>query len=439
LAVLVRYVKYGGKILINLKEEKKYIKLILGLTCLSFFLVCIFSIFKYGNTTLMGNLTAPDNDDVKFVRSAWALVETGKYIYHDPSMSTVFMMPGLPFTLAFFVMIFGKFGGITAFRIFQALIQTGSLFVLFLIARKIFNSKVGAVAVIISALGIADYWVTNLILTESIFKFFVLCLVYFSIYAVEENKTKYYVLGGIFLGFGTLFRPTIATFPIIILFMWILKKYSIKDMIKYTVLVGGIFCIILSPWWIRNYNVFHKFIPLTLATGNPMLQGTYINYDQESRKTDGLNYSQFKYPTGSEITNNEVEIEISKYRLKNLVPKQPLQFLWWYTFGKTIQQLRWPFVWIEFLGVKFWMVGLWHYLILIFGFIGATKYYSNKKRNNMGTMIIATIIYFIVVYLPFYAFGRYFYPAIPFVIIFASYGVINIIDRVVKRPKLHVK
>lgn len=425
--------------MINLNEEKKYIKLILGITCLSFFLICIFSIFKYGNATLLGNLTTPDNDDVKFIRSAWTLVETGKYIYHDPSMPTVFMMPGLPFTLAFFVMIFGKFGGITAFRIFQAMIQTGSLFILFLIARKIFNSKVGAISVIISALCIADYWVTNLILTESIFKFFVLSLVYFSIYAVEEKKTKYYVLGGIFLGVGTLFRPTIATFPIVILFMWILKKYSIKDMIKYTVLVGGIFCIILSPWWIRNYNVFHKFIPLTLATGNPMLQGTYINYDQTSAKTDGLNYTQFKYPAGSEMANNKVEMEISKYRLKNLVPKQPLKFLYWYTIGKATRMIRWPFIWVQFLGVRFWMAGLWHYLILATGLLGAIKYYRNKERNTMGTIVVATIIYFLVVYLPFYAFERYFYPAIPFVIILAAYGVINIADRVVKKPQLHIK
>ena len=425
--------------MIRLKREKRYIKIILGVTCISFFLICLFSIYKYGNSTLLGNLTKPDNDDVKFIRSAWTLVETGNYIYHDPNTATAFMMPGLPFTLAFFVLIFGKFGGITAFRVFQAIAQTGSLFIIFLIARKIFNSKVGAVAVIISALCISDYWVTNLILTESIFKFLVLCLIYFSIYAIEENKTKYYMLGGIFLGIGSLFRPTIATFPIIILFMWILNKYSFKDMIKYIAIVAVIFCIILSPWWIRNYSIFHKFIPLTLATGNPMLQGTYINYDQTSAKTDGLNYSQFKYPAGSEMANNKVEIEISKYRLKNLVPKHPLQFLYWYTIGKTVKQINWPFLWTGFLGVKLWMAGLWHYLILAFGLIGTIKYYLNKKRNNMGTIVIATIIYFIAVYLPFYAFGRYFYPAVPFVIIFAAYGVISIIDRIGATSNLQAK
>ncbi len=420
----------------SLKEEEKNIKIILGITCLTFFLISILSIIIYGNSTLLGSLSNPDNDDVKFIRSAWMLFKTGNYYYHNPGTATVFMMPGLPFSLAFFMMIFGKYGGITAYRVFQAIVQTGSLFLVFFIARKIFNSKVAVTAVIINALCIADYWVTNLILTESLFKFFVLLLVYFSIYAIEEKKTQYYIFGGLAWGLGTLFRPTIATFPIIILLMWVLRKYTFKEMIKYTFIVGGVFCLILSPWWIRNYSIFHKFIPLTEATGNPMLQGTYINYDQTSRKTDGLNYSQFKYKTGKEIDNNSVDIQISKYRLRKLVPKHPIEFIAWYTIGKTYYQIRWPFIWTKFLGVQYWMAGLWHYLILIFGVIGIKKYYNNKDRNKMGTIIFAMIIYFIVVYLPFYAFERYFYPAIPFVIMFAAYGSMGLLEKINKKIAL---
>jgi len=415
--------------LFSLKEEGKLTKLILGITCLLFFLICIFSIFKYGNSTLLGNLSNPDNDDVKFIRSAWILADTGNYIYHTPSTATVFMMPGLSFVLAFFVMIFGKFGGITAFRVFQAIVQTGSLFLLFLIARKLFNSKVGIIATIISILSISEYWVPNLILTETLFKFCVLCLVYFSIYALEEQKTKYYIMGGVALGVATLFRPTIATFPIVILFIWILRKYKLKIMLKYTAIVAVAFCIVLSPWWVRNYFIFDKFIPLTLASGNPTLQGTYINYDQSSAKTDGLNYSQFKYPAGSEIANNEVEMEISKYRLTNLVPKYPLEFLEWYTVGKARHQIASPFFWSPgFLGVNAWMANLWHILTLLLSFIGGIIYYRNKERNKIGTLVIATIIYFIAIYLPFFTMGRYFYPAMPFVIIFTAYAVVSLVS-----------
>jgi len=413
--------------LFSLKEEGKLTKLILGITCSLFFMTCIFSIIKYGNSTLLGSLTDPNNDDVKFIRSAWILVDTGNYVYHTPPTATAFMMPGLSFVLAFFVTIFGKFGGITAFRVFQAMVQTGSLFMLFLIARKLFNSKVGIMAVILSLFSIADYWVTNLILTETLFKFFVLCLVYFSIYALEKQKTKYYVMGGLALGVATLFRPTIATFPIIILFIWLLEKVKFQNMLKYTAIVAVVFCLVLSPWWVRNYSIFHKFIPLTLASGNPTLQGTYINYDQSSAKTDGLDYTQFTYPAGSEIANNEVEMEISKYRLTNLVPKHPLAFLEWYTVGKAKLQVRDPFFWSpEFLGVNASMAKKWHKLTLLLSIIGGIMYYMNKKRNKNGTLVIATIIYFIAIYLPFFTMGRYFYPAMPLVIVFSAYAVVNL-------------
>lgn len=411
----------------SLKEESKLTKYILGVTCLAFFLICLYSILHYGNSTLLGNLSAPDNDDVKFIRSAWILADTGNYVYHTPPNPTVFMMPGAPFVLAFFVKIFGNFGGITAFRLFQAIVQTGSLFMVFLIARKLFNSKVGIIAMLISILSIADYWVTNLILTETLFKFSVLCLFYFSIYAIEEQKTKYYIWAGIAFGLATLFRPTIATFPIIILLMWILKKYKFITMVKFTAIVAVIFCLILSPWWVRNYSIFHKFIPLTLATGNPMLQGTYINYDQSSAQTDGLDYTQFEYPTSTEIANNEVEMEISKYRLANLLPKQPLEFLKWYTIGKTKKQIDKPFFWSsEFLGVNNLKADMWHTLTLWLSIIGVFIYYFNKKRNKTGTFAVATILYFIGVYLPFYSMSRYFYPVMPLVIIFAAYTLVSI-------------
>lgn len=405
----------------SLKDEKKWIKITLLVTCILFFSVCLFSILKYGNSTLLGKLQNPDNDDVKFIRSAWILAETGNYVFHNPPHPTVFMMPGLPFSLAFFVLIFGKFGALTAFRIFQAILQALGLLIIFFIGRKIFNSKVGVIAAILDALSIAEIWTANLLLTETCFKFFVLLLIFFSIYAIKEKKTRYYVLAGVAWGLATLFRPTIATFPIIILIMWIKEKYTIKEMIKYTAVVSLVFCLILSPWWIRNYRIFHRFIPMTLATGNPMLQGTFINYDQSTKKTDGLDYSQFKYSGDhDEIKNNELEMAMSKYRLKNLVPKQPLRFLYWYTIGKTIQQVNWPFYWTQILGVNFVMAGAYYYLTLILCVLGIIHFFRTKERNRSGNILFATIIYFIVVYLPFFAMSRYFYPAMPYVLIFAA-------------------
>lgn len=415
----------------DIKNEKGIIKLLLILSCGLMFIMILFSIFYYGNTTLLGNFYNPNNDDVKYIRSAWILSKTGIYTFHKPPAPTVFMMPGLAYTLALFMKVFGEFGGITALRIVQAVLQVFSLLLIFYISRKLFNSKVAIVAVIFDLFYITEIWVPNLVLTETFFKFFVLCVIYCSLYALDENKTKYYVLGAIFLGFAALFRPTIVMFPILILIMWLIKKVKFKDALKHTVIVGLVFCVVLSPWWIRNYIIFNRFIPFTLSTGNPMWQGTFINYNQKSKITDGLDYSDYdtKNPKLSEIQRNDMEIALSKYRLKNLFPKQPLNFIYWYTIGKGWIQVNSPFYWKEIFGVSGNIARSYHRILCILGVIGMLLFLKSRNNNILGILPITTIIYFVIVYLPFYTMGRYFYPVMPYMIIFSSYCVVGLFEK----------
>lgn len=409
--------------LFSIKNENKTIKVILILSCLLLFCMILFSVFYYGNSTLLGNFYEPDNDDVKFIRSAWTLAQTGIYTYHKPPSPTVFMMPGLSYTLAFFMRIFGEFGGITALRIIQATIQVLCLLLIFFMARRLFSSKVAIVAVIFDAFYMPEIWVPNLILTETFFKFFVLCLVYFSICAMDENKTKLYILGGVFLGLATLFRPTIVTYPILILIMWIVKKVKFKDAVKYTVVVALAFCIVLSPWWIRNYKIFNKFIPLTMATGNPMVQGTFINYDQSTKASDGLDYTNYNTedPKLSELQRNDMEVALSKYRLQNLFPKQRLKFIYWYTIGKGKIQVETAFYWKKMFGISPLNEKYYHLTLLALSIMGAVMFFKDKRRNILGILPIAVVVYFVAMYLPFFTMSRYFYPAAPYFIMFAAF------------------
>ncbi|MDP4089544.1 MAG: hypothetical protein Q8930_09780 [Bacillota bacterium] len=110
----------------------------------------------------------------------------------------------------------------------------------------------------------------------------------------------------------------------------------------------------------------------------------------------------------------------SIYRLKNLVPKHPIQYFLWYTVGKSVCQFGAPFYWVTILGVGFIPVYAIHFIVLILAGLGMYFYYKDKRRNKMGAALIGTIIYFIAAYLPFYDCPRYFYPAMPLVIIFAA-------------------
>ncbi|MBL4935544.1 glycosyltransferase family 39 protein [Clostridium sp. YIM B02515] len=416
----------------SLKNESRKTKVILSVILAVFFAVTMFTIFHYGNSTLLGSVETYNNDDVKYIRSAFTLLSTGNLTYKAPSSPTVFIMPGLPYVLSFFMGIFGTWEGVTAFRVFQAILQTASLLLVFFIGRKAFNSRVALLAVLLNALYIPEVWVSNIIITETIFKFFFLMLIYFCLYAVEEKKLKYYILGGIFWGLSALFRPPIAAFPIVILIMWIKKKYKIGEIIKYTIVVSTIFVLIMSPWWLRNYRLYDKFIPFTASSGNPMLQGTYIHYNDKDGSDAYIDSSSFKY-SDDEQENNKVETDIAKLRMKTLIPKEPFKYLYWYTIGKTFINWILPFYLKEILGINHVLAALYHFILLCLAVRGTIFHIRKTKENYSFYLILYSVIYTNCIYLPFYCYSRYMYPAMPLVILPASFMVFEI------RQKMKIK
>ena len=230
---------------------------------------------------------------------------------------------------------------------------------------------------------------------------------------------RYYISGGFVWALTCLFRPTIALYPIVIFIMWIIFKYSIREMFKYTVVVSCIFCILLSPWWIRNYLDFNLFIPLTHSSGNPFLQGTYINYDQTK---DFTHYSS----QSDAIKTDDLETQVAKYRLETYFKKYPLQYVNWYTVGKTWHLWRYPFYWKHIFNLPFEIVQRYHRFILYFGLIGMAFSMRNKKKRKMSALLLLIVLYFTLSHLPYYTFSRYAYPAMPAMIIFMSYSVYTI-------------
>lgn len=383
--------------------------------------------FLYGDSAYLGSLEKFNDDDVKYVRSAWTLVENNILIYKYPTQSTVFMMPGMSFLLALFVLVFGKFSGLIAFRVFQVILQTISLILIFHIAKKVFNRKVAVLAVFLDALYIPEIWVTNLILTEVTFKFLLLCLIYLSGQAIQKRRASAYVWVGVAWSLATLFRPTIALFVGILPILWWYSKYSLKEATKYSLVISVVFISLMSPWWIRNYKVFHTFIPLTLASGNPMLQGTYIGGDKSGDATDGIDYSAYYNYSDNEIEVDRMEKALAIERLKTLVPRNPLGYLYWYTIGKTFYQWYVPFL-LNNLDYSFIVVATGFHWLLLIGFIAGLVKLRFRQQNNWFILILLVVAYFNCMHLPFISYARYMYPVVPLMIIISAYGFLNMFE-----------
>lgn len=402
----------------SLKNEEKWIKWTLLIIVVAFTIIALISVFKYGNSLLLGSLQKFDNDDVKYIRSAWNLLDNKIFSYKNIKEPTVYIMPGLTYILSFFMIIFGKFGGITAFKVFQVFLQAGSIYLIFLISRKVFNSKAGVTACIIDALYGAEIYAANVILMECTFKFLFLLLIYISIYAIERKNLKLYIAGGIIWGTACLFRPTIVIYPAAVLVTWIRNKYKLSEMIKYTAVVLGVLCLVMMPWWVRNYNTFNMFILFTKSSGNPLMQGTFINYDQSAGW--GVPHIEGE----NELESNQNEMNAGIQRLKIYGRKEPLKYILWYTFGKTYYFWVRPFYWKSILHIPVVGVYDYHLIILLLAVFGII---SEIKKNINSFFLVNILIYFNLIYLPFCTFARYSYPCMPLAIIFAAAAINQVI------------
>ena len=373
----------------------------------------LYMIFKYGN------LLTLDSDDLNYVKSAMVLIKRHMLIYYNFNEPTTYIMPLYP---AFLAMIFKVFGygltGLQAARVAQALISCAGIILIFLIAKRIFDIKVALVAAFLVAFYIPNIVTTGYLLTETLFATLLYLLIYFSLeFSDSPTLIKFSVLGFLW-AFATLLRPTIAFYPVMLFFyLFIYKKIGIKQAIKLGVAMALVFVVVMLPWWIRNYQYHGESIPLTASSGNPMLQGTYVNYQQSPGTTVYFRLGKTTFET------NKIETEVAKQRIKDEFKKDFWGYLRWFTIGKTAYLWGTVFYWKEFLGISANAVVAMHYILLL-GFLGFIP--LMLKNFKKCSLILAILGYFNVVHCIYMAFDRYAFPLMPLVSIFCAAFMVSI-------------
>jgi len=393
-----------------MKINKIYIVLTSFIICS--FLIKIVLIIKYKN------LLTLDSDDLNYIKSAVVLVKKGFFVFHNYNEPTVFITPLYPLFLASIFKIFG-YGmlGFQAVRIVQAVLSSITVLLIFLTARKLFNDKIGLVAAFLVSFYLPNIVTVGYMLTETLFTTLLCLLIYLSIIFVEvPSKIKFFILGAIW-GIAVLCRPTVALFPIL-MFIYILihNKYKIITVIKFGVIMGLSFSMILAPWWIRNYQDYKQFIPLAASSGNPMLQGTYLEYKQTPQTISYYKLGKNAFET------DKSEVNLAKKRITNGFGEDFWGYLRWYTIGKTYFLWMTIFYWKQYFGITPYQVYLFHCIILL-GFIGGIIALYRKFATYF--LPISVIVYFNIVHCITMAFDRYAFPLLPILSIFSAYLIVN--------------
>jgi len=191
---------------------------------------------------------------------------------YDPSLIRV---PGYPLFLATIYSIFGHTNN-GAVRIVQALIDTGTCGLVALLAYYWQPDEKRKRVTAIAALALAAlnpfttiYAATILSEVPTIFLALATCVAATKAFRADtaERSLKWWCVAGLLAGLGAMFRPdSVLFFAAIVLTLVITSLIRFKERWRRTVLsvaaVSVAFMLVLAPWTIRNWRVFHLFQPL---------------------------------------------------------------------------------------------------------------------------------------------------------------------------------
>lgn len=387
-------------------------------------------IFKYGNMLNLGS------DDLNYVKSAVALLKNGILTYHNYNEPTVFIMPLYPMFLAMVFKVFGYgFAGLQAVRVIQALISCITIVYIFLMASDLFDKKAGIISAFLMAFYLPNITTSGYFLTETVFTALLCALIHYSLKVSKKPVLYKFMLLGVLWAAATLCRPTILFYPLFFfLYLFLYHRISLNKILKWSMSMMAVFALIMSPWWLRNYREYGVFIPLAASSGNPMLQGTYIDYVQNPDNI--VHYEMGK----NAFETNKNEMKAVKQRIRMELEKDFWGYLRWYTLGKTLKLWSVPFYWKRVFDIGIEHVFPFHCIILS-GFIGIAilifKGAYEFMKGGAGRKLagneffryfipVSVILYFNLIHCVYMAFDRYAFPLMPLVSIFTGYLAVKV-------------
>ena len=145
--------------------------------------------------------------------------------------SSAFTAPLYPLFLSGIYRLFGD--SYLTVRIIQALVGTASVFLIYLLGRNIFSGKVGLIASFITAFYPFFIFFTGLLLTETLFIFLLLSLIYLLHRMMAIRKINYAIGSGLIAGLCILIKPLIAYFLPFALLIFLIVSRNKRGIIGY--------------------------------------------------------------------------------------------------------------------------------------------------------------------------------------------------------------
>jgi len=328
---------------------------------------------------------------------------SGQELFKNGQISSDIVMPLYP-------IVNFLFGGIHGVKIFDILISSLTTVLLSMVSLKIYNCKTTS---FFSALILSFYphsiFYSISALTETLFVFSFLLSIYFF-------YSRNYLTGSIFFVLGVLIRPTFdyLALVVIFLFVYIVHKRNLIYFSKVALGYIAIYCVIMSLWWVHNYQKFSTFVRLNLGDGVVLYSGNNpMNNSGGGIAGIDVDLSAYKKIEDPLIRNKKLKEDAIEFILHNPLKTIKLSFEKFLRFWRI-----WPYA-PEYQQFHIKIISLLSYgAMLMLGFFYFYRISSSELR--LISPLIFSIIYLTAIHMLTIGSIRYRYPIEPFLIIFAS-------------------
>lgn len=339
----------------------------------------------------------------------------------QPGIPTDKILPLYPLFLACIYSIFGCDYFIV--RLILAIIDSLTVVVSFLIANRLFSRKVAFFSSLAISLYLPFVHLFTYALSDNLFILLISLFTYFFIKTFEDTYNGNSIKCGFFLGLAILCKPIPCILPVFAVMGWLFLYYKNFKL----VIIRGILLLItlsffIGPWSLRNYTIFHEFTPLVSGIVEGLIMYTY---DEQLKSSP--NNERFK-----EFDNKEEVRAIKSLEGidRRILARKTL-------FNRFIES---PVIFLKLMGVKF--LRFWYasdsgkfdnvlvflqFPILVFGILGIIAFciLDNWKRVFPIALVI---LYFVLTHSFASGFARYSMPIMPYIIMFATYGIFNFLN-----------
>ena len=400
-------------------------------------------------------------DSILYINSALSL--SSNYNFNtsiDSNTPSTKITPGFPFFLAILFKLSHQNYKLCAFVL--CIIGALTCIPIFFTATNILNPIAGYIASLLFALNITAIALSPLFLTDTLFTFFISITLYYFIKFYKSQKESYLYISVFLSALAIYVRPTNYVWIFfLLLLICFLKNYSFKRKIINSVICFFIFFSVIFPWLIRNqkagigYEICSNVENTLLYYNCSVLLGKVRNESSlkirrqlQIQTEKEFNKNPEKYKTikqRNEYKKNLAFSFIKKYpitylklhfRPSILIPDAPnfFQNLRLTIGGKgTFDVLNKDGILAaitHYFAEKIWLILLISPLLII---VGITYLFSFSQIiifiiNRNWYMILASfcfIFYYLIMPGPI-TMPRYQLPALPFICILASIGMINL-------------